>query len=843
MTELQSTIAATSERSDAVNSKLGAHREQIEQLNGVRNLIKKLQAVFDLPQRLRVCIAQNAVGLAVKYYAGAAPLLAKYGEEGAFAGVKEEVDAAVAEITGKLKAGMATAAAAAKRQQAARVRRAAAAAACTDTYTDDTADDTTDMTENTTDSATDEVTDLGLDMSECVALLEKLGTPAGELQNDYLSSRRLALESALTAAEASLSISTSASTSVLTTKRSADPRDFVVALDHAFLADFHSAASEYLELFPADRAPLVAAGRELFGRYFKIARAAFSSDDAIAGIGAVVYVAGTVVGGGGGEVRGLLPAKALMVALATMAADLSGIHRMLPEAALGDRAAEVVERAVRSRVGAAFTSLEANLADALAAAAEVVAAAPYAASKYDNAGLSSDDGSGSDMRLDGNRQLSVSQPIMGAGAGGGALLLRQFVILSDVLLSGVAEVLADVRALLEERPLLVSSWRQEFEGMVHGRATSLMHALLAHLCAVGGSTRRSASGLNRHMFSPNSPLAPSLTREQPRRSSGASGGGEESGGAPYGQLVKDDGGSGGGGGAVGTWATRSTTPTPLLLVYARLATFLQTDGVPHIARELESFFPGAGGSSDGTGGGGGRFCAEECLRMSAEAATSLISAYVEASGRRLSLMVRTSLATPNWLDMKEPRDVRPLADFLLDDLAGIEAEIAQILEDGGHGGVGRGGEESAATAAEARAGAASSGASAPLSPVSGLGRARIERGVANLFQDRPQIFAPVEATQASVLTGVVRIALKSLAECVRCQTLGRAGYHQLSLDIAYLSPRVRRFASADVDGKTIDLLLEEAASAAVDRSLDPTPLEPAILRRILDAKVAKQQRV
>jgi hypothetical protein len=83
----------------------------------------------------------------------------------------------------------------------------------------------------------------------------------------------------------------------------------------------------------------VAASRDLFGRYFKIVRSAFSSD-------------GTV-GGGGGDAA-LLPAKGLMLALATMLADLSGIHRMLPEAMLGDRASEVVERAVRSRVGALY---------------------------------------------------------------------------------------------------------------------------------------------------------------------------------------------------------------------------------------------------------------------------------------------------------------------------------------------------------------------------------------------------------------------------------------------------------------------------------------------------------
>ena len=282
------------------------------------------------------------------------------------------------------------------------------------------------------------------------------------------------------------------------------------------------------------------------------------------------------------------------------------------------------------------------------------------------------------------------------------------------------------------------------------------------------------------------------------------------------------------GSTAASFSSTAAWPTPLLLVHARLAHFLETDGVPHIARELESFFPGSSGDGGSGGAMGGAFDAEECLRMSEAAATALVSAYVEASGRRLSLMVRKSIFTPNWLDMKEPRDVRPLADFLLDDLAAIEAETAQILEDGGHG---QGVEDAGVDG--------SSGA--PLSPVTAQGSKKIERGVANVFQGKPQIFAPVEATQASVLTGVVRIALKSMAECVRCQTLGRAGYHQLTLDIAYLKLKVRRFASADTGNRTVDLLLEEAASVAADRSLDPVPMEPAIVQRILDAKLAKQR--
>ena len=53
----------------------------------------------------------------------------------------------------------------------------------------------------------------------------------------------------------------------------------------------------------------------------------------------------------------LVPAKGLMAALATMAADLSSA-RLVPRLGLGDRAAEVVERAVRGRVRAAFHALE-----------------------------------------------------------------------------------------------------------------------------------------------------------------------------------------------------------------------------------------------------------------------------------------------------------------------------------------------------------------------------------------------------------------------------------------------------------------------------------------------------
>ena len=47
-----------------------------------------------------------------------------------------------------------------------------------------------------------------------------------------------------------------------------------------------------------------------------------------------------------------------MSAMGAMAADLASAHRAVPEASLGDRAVETIERAVRGRTDAAFVRLE-----------------------------------------------------------------------------------------------------------------------------------------------------------------------------------------------------------------------------------------------------------------------------------------------------------------------------------------------------------------------------------------------------------------------------------------------------------------------------------------------------
>lgn len=683
--ELTASVDATAAAADAVNLKLSSHREQIEQLNGVRALIKKLQAVFDLPAKLRTCADTGALALAVRYHVGARPLLAKYGDAGAFVGVKRECDAAMKTVEEKLRAGFHDAAvlAAARRRRRREMHEKASEEASHGSKGDDGSENA-----DTAGSDSPDPSPSTLDASECVELLERLGTPSGELQGAYLASRRVAMDRSLGDAESAASLSPVP-----------DARAFVVSLSASFLEDFRETAAEYAELFK-DREPLVALGRELLQRYFGVVK---------------LGLAGGAGSGAAGV--GTTPARGLMAALAQMAADLSGINRLVPEIRLGDRAAEVVETATRERVGAAFRALELKLADAIErTGADVEARVTNA----DAGGGGTDDGED------------------------GAFLLDRFEELRDATLAGVKEALADTRSLLEERPVMVASWREEFESLVRGHAASTLDALLAGL--------RSAAG-----------------------------------------------------------------PPPVLLVHARLASFMETDGVPTIARTLDAFFPAPKDSEANT-----RTLFAEKEQIYAQVADELVRAYAAEQTTRLSLMIRQSVALGRWDVANEPRDVSPVVKAVVASLVAVETETAGILEDGGYGSLSALSETHAA-------------------PATG-----IDRGVADLFRGEGSgsssgVFdVAVEPTRAHVLGAVTKSALKSFVECVRgVRRFNRCGYQQTQADATYLDRRVRRFVSIDSDVAGVVGLCGAMVSAAGERSEDPTPLDPFVVDRILSQKASR----
>ncbi|KAL0459768.1 UNVERIFIED_CONTAM: Vacuolar protein sorting-associated protein 51 [Sesamum latifolium] len=101
MEQLLEKIMSVQSRSDGVNTSLFEKRNHIEKLHRTRNLLRKVQFIYDLPARLEKCIKSEAYADAVKYYTGAMPIFKAYGDS-SFQDCKQQSEEAVAIIINNL---------------------------------------------------------------------------------------------------------------------------------------------------------------------------------------------------------------------------------------------------------------------------------------------------------------------------------------------------------------------------------------------------------------------------------------------------------------------------------------------------------------------------------------------------------------------------------------------------------------------------------------------------------------------------------------------------------------------------------------------------------------------
>jgi len=220
------------------------------------------------------------------------------------------------------------------------------------------------------------------------------------------------------------------------------------------------------------------------------------------------------------------------------------------------------------------------------------------------------------------------------------------------------------------------------------------------------------------------------------------------------------------------------------------------------------------------------FMAGEVARRLGTAANVLLQCYVELHGRVLSVAVRRSVGSTNWLHAAEPRAPRPVCDLLLERINKAEAEVSRLVEATGRSG--------GAAPESTRRGEHQRGASA----TEALESVAVERGVAKLFREKVKVFGEVKLTQAALLSAVIAVGLKSLMENIRLQTLGRAGLQQLQLDMYYLRPRLLRIAGGR-GADAVQHLLDEVVAAGAERSVDPSLLDPATMDRLLQAAASQ----
>ncbi|KAL6502800.1 Vacuolar protein sorting-associated protein 51 [Orobanche hederae] len=262
----------------------------------------------------------------------------------------------------------------------------------------------------------------------------------------------------------------------------------------------------------------------------------------------------------------------------------------------------------------------------------------------------------------------------------------------------------------------------------------------------------------------------------------------------------------------------------LVLVLAQFTFFLEQSAIPRITEELASSF--SGGGVRGSGNGPAFVPAEICRILRS-------SGYIKLRTQKTSVLLKKRFTAPNWVKHKEPREVHMFVDLLLQEFEEIRSEVKQILPQGlnhKHHRTNSNGSTASSRSNTLRDDKLSR---------STTQKARsqlLESHLAKLFKQKMEIFTKVEHTQESVVTTIVKLSLKSLQEFVRLQTFNRSGFQQIQLDIHFLKNILKDIAE---DEAAVDFLLDEVIVSSAERCLDPIPLEPPVLERLVQAKLAK----
>ncbi|XP_072195375.1 vacuolar protein sorting-associated protein 51 homolog [Excalfactoria chinensis] len=262
-------------------------------------------------------------------------------------------------------------------------------------------------------------------------------------------------------------------------------------------------------------------------------------------------------------------------------------------------------------------------------------------------------------------------------------------------------------------------------------------------------------------------------------------------------------------------------PPALLLLLARLCLDYEATTISYILTLTDEQFP-----PEDTGPAvtpGPALCAE-----ARGAAQRLLDHYVQVQGAAVAQMLRKSVETRDWLGTVEPRNVRAVMKRVVEDITAIDVQVGQLFEEG----VRRAqSSDSSRRAFSVYSSSRAPGRYAPSYTPSAPMDTHLLSNIQKLFSERIDIFSPVEFNKVSVLTGIIKISLKTLLECVRLRTLGRFGLQQVQVDGHYLQLYLWRFAA---DERVVQGLLDEVAASAAHRCLDPVPMEHSVVELICE---------
>uniref|UniRef100_A0A8C6LTK1 Vacuolar protein sorting-associated protein 51 homolog n=1 Tax=Nothobranchius furzeri TaxID=105023 RepID=A0A8C6LTK1_NOTFU len=263
-----------------------------------------------------------------------------------------------------------------------------------------------------------------------------------------------------------------------------------------------------------------------------------------------------------------------------------------------------------------------------------------------------------------------------------------------------------------------------------------------------------------------------------------------------------------------------STPPALLLLLSRLCLDFETSTISYILTLTDEQFLVQHHSpiTPVTA-----LCAE-----AREAAQKLLNHYVKVQGLIISQMLRKSVETRDWVNTIEPRNVRAVMKRVVEDTTSIDVQVGLLYEEGvrkAHSSDSSKRTFSVYSSSRQQARyAASYTPSAPMDT-------NLLSNIHKLFSERIDIFSSVEFNKVSVMTGIIKISLKTFLECVRLRTFGRYGLQQIQVDCHYLQMYLWRFVS---DENLVHFLLDEIVGSSAHRCLDPSPMEQSVIEVICE---------
>ncbi|XP_005089832.1 vacuolar protein sorting-associated protein 51 homolog [Aplysia californica] len=262
---------------------------------------------------------------------------------------------------------------------------------------------------------------------------------------------------------------------------------------------------------------------------------------------------------------------------------------------------------------------------------------------------------------------------------------------------------------------------------------------------------------------------------------------------------------------------KTTSPPALLMILSRFCIDLENATISYLLSVAEEqFMVEDKGTVTPTA---------ELWAMAKDTGQRLLNHYVRVQGLTISQMLRKSVETRDWLNTIEPRNVRAVMKRVVEDITAIDMQVGQLYEEGVRK------ERSSDSSRRTHALSSSQANRRPQWNYAPSVDNSLMSNIQKLFSEKIEIFSAVEFSKVSVLTGIVKISLKTFLECVRLRTFGRYGLQQIQVDTHYLQLYLWRFVS---DENLVQVLLDEIVCSAVHRCVDPVMMEPSVIDLICE---------